>query len=117
MSSSVKEALDSTKADNIKEARKNEKRRVTIKVDRILTILKVESGSNDHSSISKIELGQPEVSLKKVFTNGEDFHDRFKCLKAKGADATNESEIEIEQNDYTSAVEKKYNEGPKLIEK
>ena len=117
MSALLKEALVSTKADVIKEARKNEKGRVTRKVDRILTILKVESGSYDHNSISKIELGQAEVSLKEAFKNVEDLHDRFQCYRAKGADAAKEGEIEIEQNDYTLAVEKKYNEGPKLIEK
>ena len=117
MSTLVKEALVSTKADVIKEARKNEKGRVTRKVDRILTILKVESGSYDHNSISKIELGQAEVSLKEAFKNVEDLHDRFQCYRAKGADAAKESEIEIEQNDYIVAVEKKYNEGLKSIEK
>ena len=40
MSALVKEALVSTKADVIKEARKNEKGQVTRKVDQILTILK-----------------------------------------------------------------------------
>ena len=117
MSALLKEALVSTKADVIKEARKNEKGRVTRKVDRILTILKVESGSYDHNSISKIELGQAEVSLKEAFKNVEDLHDRFQCYRAKGADATKESEIEIDQNDYIVAVENKYNEGLKSIEK
>ena len=77
MSALLKEALVSTKADVIKEARKNEKSRVTRKVDRILTILKVESGSYDHNSISKIELGQAEVSLKEAFKNVEKYNPQW----------------------------------------
>ena len=111
MSTVVKDALVSTNADVIKEVRKSQKGRVTRKVDRILTILKIENGSYDHGSISKIELGQAEVSLKESFKNVEDLHDRFQWYRAKGADAIKESEIEIEQDDYIVAVENKYNEG------
>ena len=52
MSTAVKDALVSTNADVIKEVRKSQKGRVTRKVDRILTILKIENGSYDHDSIS-----------------------------------------------------------------
>ena len=82
MSTAVKDALVSTNADVIKDARKSQKGRVTKKVDRILTILKIENGSYDHN-FSKIELGQVEVSLKESFKNVEDLHDRFQWYRAK----------------------------------
>ena len=78
MSATVKEALDSKDAKVLKSQRGHEKGRVTRYVDRILAILKLnESNSYDHNSISKIELGQAEISLKEAFKNVEDLHNKY----------------------------------------
>ena len=116
MSKLTKEALDSTDADFIKKARGVEKGRVTRCVDQILTVLKLdESNSYDHKSISRIEVGEAEITLKEAFTNVVDLHSRYQVHRAVGTDAAEEEALENGENDYIVAVETKYHEGQKSI--
>ena len=119
MSAMMKKAPDSTDADDIKKAWDTEKSRVTRNVNRILKILRVdESGNYDHDSISEIELGQSEVSLREAFKNVEDLHSHMFSLSY---DAAWDKEIEDEHiawhNDLILAVEKKFYEGLRSIRK
>ena len=116
MSKLTKEALDSTDANFIKKARGVEKGKVTRCVDRILDILKVdEANSYDHKSISKIEIGEAEISLKEAFKNVEDLHNKYQWYRDEGTDAAKEEEIVNEQIEYFVTVEDKYNEALKSI--
>ena len=119
MSDKVKEAIDSNDNKVIHQARKNKKGRVTACVGRLHTLLKLNevTGTYNHDSISKIELGEVEISLKEAWKNVLDLHESFQDTREEGADAAKESEIEKEQLDYIVAVENKYFEGLKLIEK
>ena len=119
MSDKVKEAIDSNDNKVIHQARKNKKGRVTSCVTRLHTLLKLNevTGTYNHDSISKIELGEVEISLKEAWKNVLDLHESFQDTREEGADAAKESEIEKEQLDYIVAVENKYFEGLKLIEK
>ena len=119
MSDKVKEAIDSNDNKVIHQARKNKKGRVTSCVARLHSMLKLNevTGTYNHDSISKIELGEVEISLKEAWKNVLDLHESFQDTREEGADAAKESEIEKEQLDYIVAVENKYFEGLKLIEK
>ena len=119
MSEKVKQAIDSNDSKVISKVRGEEKTRITKKVDRLHKILKLNdvTGNYDHHSISEIELGDAEISLKEAWKNVQDLHDSFQYTREVGDNATKESEIEKEQDNYLEAVENKYYEGIKLIEK
>ena len=117
MSEKLKQAIDSNDSKVITQVRRREEKRVTTRVDRLHTILKLndDTGTYDHDSISKIELCDMEIGLKEAWKNVQYLHDSFQHTREVGASATKESEIEKEQSDYIVAVEKKYSEGIKLI--
>ena len=86
----------------IHQARKYKKGRVTTCVARLHTMLKINevTGTYDHDSFSKIELGEVEISLKEAWKNVQDLHESFQYTREEGANAAKENEIEKEQIDY-----------------
>ena len=119
MSDKVKEAIDSKDSKVIHQVRGDNKGRITRCVKRLQNMFKLNdvTGTYDHESISKIELGEVEISLKETWKNIQDLHDSFQHTREVGVNATKEKEIENEQLDYIVEVENKYYEGIKLIEK
>ena len=119
MSDKVKEAIDSKDSKVIHQVRGDKKGRITRCVKRLQDMLRLNevTGTYDHDSFSKIELGEVEISLKENWKNIQDLHESYQYTREEGANATKENEIENEQNDYIMAVEDKYYEGIKLIEK
>ena len=119
MSDKVKEAIDSKDSKVIHQVRGDNKGRITRCVKRLQNMFKLNdvTGTYDHESISKLELGEVEISLKETWKNIQDLHDSFQHTREVGVNATKEKEIENEQLDYIVEVENKYYEGIKLIEK
>ena len=90
MSEKVKQAIDSNDSKVISKVRGEEKTRITKKVDRLHKILKLNdvTGDYDHHSISEIELGDAEISLKEAWKNVQDLHDSFQYTREVGDNAT-----------------------------